>query len=384
VTGRIYVVADDVTIRRTRVRTNGSHAIRLARGRTGLTVEDATLECRSRRRGRAGVAFGRYRAARVEVNGRCRRGFSYDEATTITDSYWRGRRFPDVGSTTTTTAPQTTTSTTAPSSTTTTTAPPPPPTAPPPTTPSPPLPGYRLDFGDEFDGDTLDTSVWATAPFGSSLPATVDGGVMTLKTTEANQYFWGQLASTGPRRPDAEPSYPAARAWQEGYFEARLRYTNDPWSWPAFWLFSQAKSEAWPGEHCARMTSEWDIMENGVENGPGRRPAGSWYFTALHRNTTDHTSDGWCGQSDEERRFAREYPGVDLSGWHTWGARWTTEELCTYLDGAQIQCMPTYETTAQPMHLTFTMQYLGRCDGCPPRPPALEMQVDWVRVWQQP
>jgi hypothetical protein len=45
--------------------------------------------------------------------------------------------------------------------------------------------------------------------------------------------------------------------------------------------------------------------------------------------------------------------------------------------------MERFDSTSQPMHLVFTMQYLGRCDGCGPRPSELEMQVDWVRVWQE-
>jgi hypothetical protein len=124
-------------------------------------------------------------------------------------------------------------------------------------------------------------------------------------------------------------------------------------------------------------------MENGVENGPGRRPARTWYFTNLHRNTTDNTPDGYCDTPDTERRFSQEFAGTNLADWHTWGARWTSDRLCTYIDDVEIQCMEPHDSTAQPMHLVFTMQYLGRCDGCPPRPAELEMQVDWVRVWQR-
>jgi len=243
--------------------------------------------------------------------------------------------------------------------------------------------GYQVAYADEFAGG-LDGAVWETAPFGGSLPAEVSGGTMTLRTSASNGHAWGHVASTGARNDEGEPSYPFARAWEQGYFEARLRYTDDEWSWPAFWLFSMAKSEAWPGEDCAQLNSEWDIMENGVQNGPGLRPAGDWYFTALHRNTSDNSADDrYCGVEDETRTFSTDFPGVDLSAWHTWGARWTDDQLCTYLDDVEIQCSEPYDSTSQPMHLVFTMQYLSRCDGCPARPPELEMEVDWVRVWQR-
>jgi beta-glucanase (GH16 family) len=240
--------------------------------------------------------------------------------------------------------------------------------------------GYRIVFQDHFNGTALNP-IWATAPFGNSLPATVDDGLLTITSTAANGHRWGYLASTGPRQ-DGEPSYPFAHAWQEGYFEARIRFTDSPWSWPAFWLFSLAKTEAWPDEDCRRLIAEWDVMENGVENADGTRPASSWYFSALHRNTSDGTDDGYCGTPDEYLGTSRDFTGTDLSDWHVWSGLWTAGELCTYLDGVEIQCMAPYDSTPQPLHLTLTMQYLAQCDGCPPRPAELEMQVDWVRVWQ--
>jgi hypothetical protein len=123
-------------------------------------------------------------------------------------------------------------------------------------------------------------------------------------------------------------------------------------------------------------------MENGVPNADGTQPASSWYFTALHRNTSDGTDDGYCGIPDEYRSAIQDFTGTDLSDWHTWSGHWTAGELCTYLDGVEIQCAAPWDSTAQPMHLTFTMQYLAQCAGCPARPPKLEMQVDWVRVFQ--
>jgi beta-glucanase (GH16 family) len=242
--------------------------------------------------------------------------------------------------------------------------------------------GYRLVFSDDFSGSAPDPGVWATAPFGDSLPATAGGGLMTLQTTASHSYYWAHIASTGPRS-TSEPNYPGAKAWQEGYFEARIRYSDNPWSWPAFWLLSMSKTEAWPDENCSELDSEWDIMENGVENAPGDRPAGgNWYGTALHRNTTDNTSDGYCGTPDEVRGYRHDFTDTKLSDWHTWGARWGPGIFCTYMDGMKIQCTQPWDTTAQPMHLVFTMQYLGTCSGCPARPHELEMQVDWVRVWQ--
>jgi hypothetical protein len=240
--------------------------------------------------------------------------------------------------------------------------------------------GYELVYHDEFDDGVL-SGLWQTAPFGGSLPASEADGMMTIAATAANDYHWGYIASTGPRF-DGEPSYPLALGWQYGYFEARLRYSDNAWAWPAFWLFSRAKTEAWPGEDCRLLNAEWDIMENGVQNANGDRPASSWNNSVIHRNTTDNTEDGYCGQPDEARGFSQGMPDTNLSHWHTWAGRWTADELCTYLDGELLNCMDPYDTTSQPMHLIFTILYLRECNGCGAAPPRLEMQVDWVRVWQ--
>jgi hypothetical protein len=241
--------------------------------------------------------------------------------------------------------------------------------------------GYEMVFADEFDAGGEGDDFWVTAPFGDSLPPEFADGTMTLRTTAANGYAWGQVAGTGPRS-DGEPSYPEARAWEQGYVESRFRYSDDPWAWPAFWLFGMAKTEAWPDDDCSVLNGEWDIVENGLPNADGRHPARDWYYTALHHNTSDNSPDGYCGEPDEQRTASLDLTGIDLSGWHTWGAHWTANALCTYLDGARLQCMEPYDSTHQPMHLVFSIQYLRRCDGCPPRPPELELEVDWVRVWQ--
>jgi beta-glucanase (GH16 family) len=241
--------------------------------------------------------------------------------------------------------------------------------------------GYEVVWEDEFD--MLDTSVWNTTPYGGSLPATVTDGVMTVRATTANSSHWGHVTSLGQRR-TTEPSYPDAMAWEEGYFEARIRYSASEWAWPAFWLFSMSKAEAWPYENCppgGELTSEWDIFENRTWGGLPTTVHD--YSTALHRNTSDGTTDGYCGVKDEQKAQGAQLPDVDLSAWHVWGARWTATELCTYLDGVQLLCTTPYDSTPQPMHLNFTMAYIATCPTCGPKPPELTMDVDWVRVWQK-
>lgn len=242
--------------------------------------------------------------------------------------------------------------------------------------------GYQIVFEDQFDGPTLDP-IWQNAPFGGGAPATVSSGAMVLTSTPT---AWAYAGSTGPRQAQ-EPNYPSAAAWEQGYFEARLRFTDDPWAWPAFWLFSMAKTEAWPEVICpptGEYTSEWDMMEGGLNNTDGTRPASRSTYSVLHRNTEAGSSGPWCGVEDTSASIHHLSPTVNLADWHTWGGLWTEDQVCLYLDDAQIGCLPTYDTTAQPMHLIFTINFAGLCGSCPPKPAQLQMEVDWVRVWQKP
>lgn len=68
VTGRIWVRADDVTIRNSRVSYDSYHSIRLYDGYTGLVVEHVDIECGSHSRTK-GIVFGNYTARAVEADG---------------------------------------------------------------------------------------------------------------------------------------------------------------------------------------------------------------------------------------------------------------------------------------------------------------------------
>lgn len=251
---------------------------------------------------------------------------------------------------------------------------------------------WGIVFEDDFSNATKSlTETWSTRPpFTTYHPGSVTAanGLITLKTGTISNYEWAHISTDGPRS-STEPNYPKMKAWREGYFEARIRYTDSEWSWPAFWLFSASKVEAWPGENCPAKggfyNAEWDMMENGVQNGWQHRPASSWYVRVIHKNTSDGTSDGYCGTPDEDRQFAKDYTGqAKLSDWHTWGGRWIGDELCTYLDNQLINCITAFDTMRQPMVMNIDIAFLGNCPSwCGTKPKELELQVDWVKVWQR-
>lgn len=247
--------------------------------------------------------------------------------------------------------------------------------------------GYEVVYEDDFD--TLDASVWNTTSGGGG--ATVADGIATLTDTAGGGYnYIGSFGpyQDGPQHDADEVNYPDMLAFEEGYFEARMRFTRSAWAWPVFWLFSADASEATQqGTECDELRAEWDIMEAGLDNASGNQPAYSSAYTVLHRNTrvnADITGGNYCGETDDPHTFERmeAAEGVDFSDWHVWGGKWTADQVCVYLDRVEQACLPTHDTTSQPMTLMFSIGYQATCGNCGPQPAKLSLDVDWVKVWQ--
>src|SRR3546814_15772078 len=54
------------------------------------------------------------------------------------------------------------------------------------------------------------------------------------------------------------PYRPNAKRWQKGYIETRFRYTNNPWTYVAFWMLSYELANRWPESQCPTLRAEWD------------------------------------------------------------------------------------------------------------------------------
>lgn len=266
-----------------------------------------------------------------------------------------------------------------------------------------PASGYTMVFNDEFDGTQL-SDLWEDGPF---LPAPEPGeivvadGVLRLTNKAAapagtGDGEWANVQLTGQCdyfTPNTT-NCPALSllGFQEGYFEARIRYDQDPYIWPAFWMWSVADTQAWPDgyeQFCAEgnLVSEWDIMENSYANQAQSN---------LHRNTPvvdPATGLGRCGVYNSMHHIRADLP-VPAHEWHTWGGHWQNDELCLYFDNQPAGCMEPFDSTAQPMFiiLTAARQRQSFVDSqcatwgtpCPGVPDAdVWMEIDYVRVWQR-
>lgn len=200
------------------------------------------------------------------------------------------------------------------------------------------------------------------------------------------QYVQDGVLHLVRRRSDGYPnvtvsSEPCGQAnpqsFRRGYFEARLRWTGVPGSGPALWLFStiHATNPRSPQPACQRPTclsAEIDVFE-----GYGNHL--DVFTGTIHRNS--------CGCYGEPSRINsnnwQPQPGMNLSGWHVYAARWTSTDVTWYLDGRRIMSAPVLDSTDQPMHLLFynwrTPWQAGN-ETSAATPDQLHTEVDWVRL----
>ena len=205
------------------------------------------------------------------------------------------------------------------------------------------------------------------------VPGTFRDGVLHLVRRRSDGYPNVTLSSEpcGQARP---------KSFRQGYFEARMRWTGVRGSGPAFWLLStaHATNPNWPRPACSQPTclsAEIDVFE-----GYGNHR--NVFTGTIHRNSCDcygepsqMNSNNWHPQ-----------PGMNLSRWHRYAARWTSTNVTWYLDGRRIMSAPVYDSTNQRMHLLFynwsTPWEPGNGTSASTRA-QLHTEVDWVRVWQR-
>jgi hypothetical protein len=234
--------------------------------------------------------------------------------------------------------------------------------------------GYQLRFSDCFE--TLSRSVWCsnqwyepTPPLGTQYVA---DGVLHLVRRRSDGYPNVTVSSEpcGQENP---------KSFRQGYFEARLRWTGVRGSGPAFWLFStaHATNPDWPQPACPEPTclsAEIDVFE-----GYGNHL--DVFTGTIHRNSCNCYGE----PSQMNANNWQPQPGMNMSGWHVYAARWTSTSVTWYLDDRLIMSAPVYDSTDQPMHLLFdnwNTPWLPGNETSAETPAELHTEVDWVRVWQ--
>jgi beta-glucanase (GH16 family) len=190
--------------------------------------------------------------------------------------------------------------------------------------------GWELVFSDEFDGDKLDRTKWATRYIYNNESTdhfndenqryhdshAVSGGVLSLiakKDPGSNVFESGLLRSH--------------RTFYYGYYEARVFLPSARGVWPAFWLEADydIDGKTW-------HPPEIDIFEyviNGVEDNANMLHSGAF--------SGGHIGPFTFLDSSFQAKFQEMLGKEDLNlAWHTAGFVWAPDRISLFWDGRLI------------------------------------------------
>lgn len=233
--------------------------------------------------------------------------------------------------------------------------------------------GYKLDWNEEFDGTGVpDTNDWwyetggggwgnnesqvyvAGAVNGEQL-ASISDGSLKIKAKKINGTVYSIRMNT-------------KRHWQYGWFEARIKVSDVPGSWPAFWMMPQ-NFKTWPGD------GEIDIMEYAIST-QGKNKSSS----SIHCNAYNWPKGTQKTHVQAVANAATEF--------HVYALEWTASEMKFYIDGRQHLLFKNEGTGYNvwpfdaPFYLKFNMAWGGNMGGTvnEGQLPAT-YEVDYVRVF---
>lgn len=158
------------------------------------------------------------------------------------------------------------------------------------------------------------------------------------------------------------------RSWTYGWFEARIKVSDVPGSWPAFWMMPQ-NFKTWPGD------GEIDIMEYAIST-QGKNKSSS----SIHCNAYNWPAGTQKTHVQPVANAASEF--------HVYALEWTSTEMKFYIDGKQHLVFKNenkgYDAWPfdAPFYLKFNMAWGGNMGGTVSESmlPAT-YEIDYVRVF---
>lgn len=193
---------------------------------------------------------------------------------------------------------------------------------------------------------------------GAPTPFSIEGGSLVIRARLARKT--DEAWRTGLRYTSGLLTTAKSFSFTYGYAEIRTRVPRGRGLWSAFWLARVDRS--WPPEIDIMEVLGHDTRTNFV---------------------TAHTT-GFLGfASRSQIRIATP----DLAeGFHTYGVKWTPEELVWYFDGHAVSNMPTPWDMHGPMYLIVNLAVGGSWPGAPDTttPFPADLRVDRIRVFLPP
>lgn len=274
---------------------------------------------------------------------------------------------------------------------------------------------WSLVWSDEFDGRKIDRAKWGydvdcwgggneehQCYTKSARNAAIEDGKLVI--TARYERVTGPALPEHLRRTSATPEAEATRdissarlstrgkaAWRYGKVEVRAKLPQGQGTWPAIWMLPEKdRYGSWAA------SGEIDILEAVNLGVPCAKCPGGRENTILG---TLHFGGKW--PNNQHKGEEAPVPEVLDDGFHTYAIEWQPERITWLFDGRiyAVRTADEWTTTGspkrgapfdQPFHLILNLAIGGklaetrglggvRLDGYPKR-----MEIDWVRVWQQP
>ena len=160
------------------------------------------------------------------------------------------------------------------------------------------------------------------------------------------------------------------RAWQYGWFEARIKVSDVKGTWPAFWMMPKNYT-TWPGD------GEIDIMEYAIST-QGKDKSSS----SIHCNAYNWPNNTQKTHVQPVTNAASEF--------HVYALEWTASEMKFFVDGKQHLVFKNEGKGRDswpfdaPFYLKFNMAWGGNMGGATdPNGLPATYEVDYVRVFKK-
>jgi beta-glucanase (GH16 family) len=227
-------------------------------------------------------------------------------------------------------------------------------------------------WSDEFDSNSLDTTVWNYV-LGDGCPNLCGWGnnERQVYTSTNHEFRDGKLVITarkvGEEYSSTRLTTKDKKSFQYGRIEARAKLPIGEGLWPAFWMLGQNIDEVqWP------MCGEIDIIEY-VGREPGK------VFTSLHTKANFGNT-----ANTKQTRF------TDIEqGFHRYAAEWAEKQIDFFVDDQHVYTFHPKERTEevwpfkQPFYILLNLAIGGNLGG-PEVDDSIfpqEFIIDYVRVY---
>lgn len=239
------------------------------------------------------------------------------------------------------------------------------------------LSGWKLIWQDEFNGTAIDTSNWTLCERGKpNWCDTMSKDPQLLQVTNGVLHLRGIVNHDLQKDPSP---YLTAGVTSKGKFTfkygkvvIRARFKSAQGAWPALWMLGAEKG--WP--HCGEI----DLMEHLNFDHIAYQTVHSDYTLNIDKSNTP--KKGTTGP-------------INRDDWNTYGCEWSADKIVFTINDTPTLTYPRVAEKGasqwpfdQAFYFILSMQIGGKwVNGSGPTNPdhyPAGMEIDWIRVYQQP